>query len=119
MRRDVFHAIADPTRREILHLLSSNDLNVNRLADNFEMSRPAVSQQVKILVECGLIKIRQEGRERFCVARLEKLKTAFSWLKHYEAFWSMKLDHLEDFLLKETLQETKKHKHGKIKKPKR
>ena len=73
-RRDVFQAIADPTRREIIHLLSRQSLNLNAVADNFEISRPAISKHIKILTECGLIAIRQEGRERYCDAQLNKLK---------------------------------------------
>ena len=72
MRRDVFQAIADPTRREIIHLLSRQSLNLNAVADNFEISRPAISKHIKILTECGLIAIRQEGRERYCDAHLNK-----------------------------------------------
>ena len=65
-RRDVFHAIADPTRREIINLLSEEPMNLNALADQFDISRPAVSQQVKIPEECGLVDISQIGRERYC-----------------------------------------------------
>jgi DNA-binding transcriptional ArsR family regulator len=116
MRRDAFQAIADPTRRHILQLISETELNITALAENFQMSRPAVSQQVKILVESGLVKIRKEGRERYCKARFEKLKPVFNWVAKYEVFWSSKLDHLEDLLLKESLNETNIIKHGKRKK---
>jgi DNA-binding transcriptional ArsR family regulator len=74
MRRDVFHAIADPTRRQILGIIASEQLTLNGVAEKFRISRPAVSKHVKILKECGLVKIRKEGRERYCEPRLEKLR---------------------------------------------
>jgi DNA-binding transcriptional ArsR family regulator len=122
MRRDVFQAIADPTRREIIHLLSKGEMNLNAIAGNFEMSRPAISQQVKILVECGLIEINQMGRERLCHVRLQKLREASQWLNKYRAFWAQKLDALEDFLEHEPKKNKKKHskkkKHEKKKRSK-
>ena len=74
MRRDVFQAIADPTRREIINLLAHESLNLNAVAENFNISRPAISKHIKILTECGLVDIRKEGRERYCDARLEAPK---------------------------------------------
>lgn len=82
MRRDVFQAIADPTRRNILKLISDTPMNVNSIAENFKMSRPAVSQHVKILEECGLVEVRSHGRERHCHATLLPLTTVQSWLQH-------------------------------------
>ena len=67
MRRDVFQAIADPTRRAIIALLATAPLNLNAVADKFEISRPAISKLIKILTECGLVTIRQDGRERYCL----------------------------------------------------
>jgi len=101
MRRDVFQAIADPTRREIIHLLSKQSLNVNAVADNFDVSRPAISRHVRILTECGLLVIRKEGRERYCQADLRKLKQVADWTERYRDFWTKKLDALEEFLEKE------------------
>jgi len=98
MRRDVFQAIADPTRREIINLLAVNQLNLNAVADNFAMSRPAVSKHIKILTECGLIIIKQQGRERYCKANLKKLEQVSAWANQYRAFWNDKLDALENFL---------------------
>jgi len=91
MRRDVFQAIADPTRREIINLLATQSLNLNAVADNFDISRPAVSKHIKILTECGLVTIRQEGRERFCDAQLNKLKEVVQWTEQYSQFWDKKL----------------------------
>ena len=73
MPRDVFQAIADPTRREIINLVAKQSLNLNSIAENFDISRPAISQHIKLLTECGLIVIRQEGRERYCDIQPEKL----------------------------------------------
>jgi DNA-binding transcriptional ArsR family regulator len=101
MRRDVFQAIADPTRREIIQLLSKQSLNVNAVADNFDISRPAISRHVRILTECGLLVIRQQGRERFCQADLRKLKQVADWTERYREFWTKKLDALEDYLEKD------------------
>eukprot|EP01136_Pigoraptor_vietnamica_P033432 Opistho-1_new@96293 len=97
-RRDVFQAIADPTRRAILGLLAMQTLSVNAVAENFEISRPAISKHVKVLEECGLITIKQEGRERFCQARLDKLNEVSQWVEQYKMFWEGKLDALEIYL---------------------
>jgi len=99
-RRDVFQAIADPTRREIINLVSQQSMNLNAVADHFETSRPAISKHIKILVECGLISIRQEGRERYCEARLKKLKEVVNWAEQYNRFWDKKLANLQAFLEK-------------------
>jgi DNA-binding transcriptional ArsR family regulator len=101
MRRDVFQAIADPTRRQIIGLLSRQALTLNGVAENFDVSRPAISKHIKILTECGLITIRQQGRERFCEANFGKLKEVSDWAEQYQVFWSKKLDALESFLANE------------------
>ena len=98
MRRDVFQAIADPTRREIIHILAGGSLNLNAVAEKFEVSRPAISKHIKILTECGLITIKQQGRERFCEARLQKLNQVSGWVEQYRHFWNSKLDALEAYL---------------------
>lgn len=113
MRRDVFQAIADPTRREIINLIAHQSLNLNAVAENFEMSRPAISKHIKILTECGLISIKQQGRERYCEARLQKLNEVSDWVEKYKQFWEEKFDMLEAYL--DTLQKTKKPARKKIK----
>ncbi|MVT10679.1 ArsR/SmtB family transcription factor [Chitinophaga tropicalis] len=100
MRRDVFQAIADPTRREILNLLAYKELNLNAIADNFDISRPAISKHIRILTECGLLMVTQQGRERYCRADLRKLKEVAEWTAQYREFWNNKLDALGDFLEK-------------------
>lgn len=104
MRRDVFQAIADPTRREIINLIASQSLNLNAVAENFDISRPAISKHIKILTECGLIIIKQQGRERYCEAQLHKLNEVSQWVEKYRIFWTRKLDALEHFLTKEKKQ---------------
>nr|WKN35241.1 metalloregulator ArsR/SmtB family transcription factor [Tunicatimonas sp. TK19036] len=98
MRRDVFQAIADPTRRDIIHLLARQRLNLNAVAEHFNISRPAISKHIKILNECGLIDIQQTGRDRFCKAKPEKLSEVAAWVEQYREFWNNKLDALGQFL---------------------
>ena len=98
MRRDVFHAIADPTRREIINMLAYKSLNLNSVAEHFKISRPAISKHIKILNECGLITIKQKGRERYCEARLNKLNEANDWVEKYKQIWENRLDALENYL---------------------
>jgi DNA-binding transcriptional ArsR family regulator len=98
MRRDVFQAIADPNRREIISLIAREKLTLNGVAEHFEVSRPAISKHIKILTECGLITIRQNGRERYCEAKLEKLNEVSDWVEQYKKFWETKLDALEVYL---------------------
>ena len=116
MRRDVFRAIADPTRREIINLISSGSLNLNSVAGNFMISRPAISKHIKILTECGLIIIKQQGRERYCEANLQSLSEVSRWIEQYKVFWTKKLDALEKHLAKEDISNKKPLKKIKNKK---
>jgi len=106
-RRDVFQAIADPTRRAIIGLVAEQPLNVNTIAEKFEVTRQAVSLHVKILTECGLIVIKQQGRERYCEAKLDGLNEISQWVEQYKQFWESKLDSLENYL--SDIQKTKKY----------
>jgi len=99
-RRDVFQAIADPTRRQIISLIAQQPLNLNSVAEKFDMTRQAVSLHIKILEECGLITLKQQGRERFCEARLEKLSEVSIWVEQYKQHFEQKLDSLEKYLHK-------------------
>jgi DNA-binding transcriptional ArsR family regulator len=72
LRRDVFQAISDPTRRGIIDLIAFKTMNLNSIAENFESSRPAISQHIKILAECGLVVIKKQCRERYCQAKLQQ-----------------------------------------------
>jgi len=97
-RRDVFQAIADPTRRAIIGIIANKPANVNTIAGEFEVSRQAISLHLKILVECGLLSIKQQGRERIYEGRLEKLSEVNEWINQYSQFWETKLDALDKFL---------------------
>lgn len=101
MPQDVFQAIADPTRREIIDLLAGQSLPINDVAEKFDISRPAVSKHLKILNECGLIVIRQEGRKRYCRADTSKLLEVMEWANRYRKFWDEKLNALESALAKD------------------
>ena len=108
MRRDVFQAIADPTRRKIIGLLANHPLNLNAVCENFSISRPAISKHIRILTECGLVNIKQTGRERYCFASLKQLREVAEWTEKYSHFWTQKLDGLEAFLVKEQKKNRKK-----------
>ncbi len=117
MRRDVFQAISDPTRREIITLLSRQELNLNSIAEQFKISRPAISRHIKILSECGLVSIKVEGREHYCRAQLGSLRQVSDWANLFQHFWECKLNSLEEHLKQTSKSENKKHKnkssHGK------
>jgi DNA-binding transcriptional ArsR family regulator len=113
MRRDVFQAIADPTRREIINILSKKSLNLNAIAGKFDISRPAISKHIKILTEFGIIIIKQQGRERYGEANLKSFDKLSQWVNQCRIFWTQKLDALEIFLNEE---KTAPKKFKKIKK---
>jgi len=96
MRRDVFQAIADPNRRAILGLLAQQRLTLNGVAENFRISRPAVSRHIKILKECGLVVVIPQGRERYCEVRFDKLNEVSDWLEKYRQLWEQRFDRLDD-----------------------
>src|SRR5450432_1869219 len=98
-RRDVFQAIADPTRREIIQMIASHSLNLNAIAEKFDVSRPAISQHIKILTECGLIVIKKQGRERYCEAKLQKLDEVSAWAEQYRRLWADRFDGLDRLLV--------------------
>ncbi len=99
-RRDVFQAIADPTRRQIIELLAEKEMNLNAITDNFDISRPAISQHIKILNECGIIEIEQIGRERFCKIQPNNLKEVADWIQRYTVLWEQKIDSFEKYVNK-------------------
>lgn len=98
MRRDVFQAISDPVRRDIIDKLVETELTVNEIASQFEISRPAISKHIKILNECDLIVINKQGRERFCKIKPESLFEIAEWANRYRKLWEEKLDSFEDYL---------------------
>jgi DNA-binding transcriptional ArsR family regulator len=108
MRRDVFQAIADPNRRAIIGLLANQKLTINAVAEHFPVSRPAISKHIKILVECGLVVVQRQGRERYCEARLDKLNEVSTWVEHYQTVWEQRVDRLDEYL-NEMQQKEKNH----------
>ncbi len=98
MRRDIFNAISDPTRRAILLFLRSERQNVNALADKFDMTRQAVSLHVKYLQECGVITIKKEGRERYCNLEARKLTEVANWLEPFHQLWEGRFKQLDNLL---------------------
>lgn len=98
MRRDVFQAIADPNRRAILSLLAKKRLTLNGVAENFRISRPAVSRHIKILKECGLVIVIPQGRERYVEARFDKLNEVTDWVECYRQMWEERYSRLDDIL---------------------
>jgi DNA-binding transcriptional ArsR family regulator len=110
MRRDVFQAIADPTRREILKMVANKSLNINSVAGNFLVTRTAIYKHMKILSECGLIVIKQQGRERYCEARLKKLGQVSNWVEQYRQVWETKFGTMEEYLTTVKSKRQKKYR---------
>ena len=98
MRRDVFQAIADPVRRDIIDILAKEKMTVNAIAEHFEISRPAISRHIKILRECDIIETVPKGRERQCVIIPSSLKSVSDWVGQHRQLWEQKLDAFEDYL---------------------
>mgnify|MGYP003945438159 CR=1 FL=1 len=98
MKRDIFKAIADPTRRAILMMLAKESLNLNAVTENFKISRPAISKHIKILMECGLVEVEQLGRERFCKAQPDKLDEILEWISEYKVLSNEQSHILENML---------------------
>ena len=98
MRRDVFQAIADPTRRAILNMLAIEAMTPNTLAEKFHSSRQAISKHIKILSECQLVKQEQSGREIYYHFNSKKLKEVDKWLEPFRATWETRLDQLDAVL---------------------
>jgi len=97
-RRDVFQAIADPTRRMIIHKLSQGPLNITQIGEDFGISKQAVAKHIKILNECGLILMSQKGRQQVCEARLDQLDQVIDWVTESRKLWKNRFEKLETFL---------------------
>ncbi len=106
MRRDIFQAIADPTRRAIITLLALQAMTPNAIADNFNTTRQAVSKHLRILTECEIVKQKQEGREIYYSLKIEKIKEVDKWIEQFRKIWEARFNQLDDLLL--TIK--KKHK---------
>ena len=99
MKRDIFQGIADPTRRAILVLIAAHALTPNTLAEEFDMTRQAVSKHLKILKECDLVEQKQEGREIYYQVKIEKMKELDQWIELFRKIWETKFNQLDDVLL--------------------
>ena len=98
MRRDVFQAIADPTRRAILSLIALQAMTPNALAEHFKSSRQAVSKHIKILTECDLVKQEQSGREIYYHFNSQKMKEVDAWLQPFRIMWENRFNQLDHVL---------------------
>ena len=98
MRRDVFQAIADPTRRAILSLIATGAMTPNAIAEHFKSSRQAVSKHLKILTECQLLKQEQNGREIFYHFNAKKMKEADKWIEQFRSTWEDRFNQLDNVL---------------------
>jgi DNA-binding transcriptional ArsR family regulator len=98
MRRDIFQAIADPTRRAIIALLALQAMTPNALAENFHTTRQAISKHLRILTECELVTQEQKGREIFYSLEIEKMKEIDKWLEQYRKIWETRFSQLDDVL---------------------
>lgn len=106
MRRDVFQAIADPTRRAIITLIAAQAMTPNALAEHFDTTRQAVSKHLKILSECELVRSRQEGREIFYELEIKKMKEIDKWLEQFRKLWENRFNELDNVL--NTIKKNKK-----------
>lgn len=95
---DAFQVIADPSRRQMLQLLSKDSMTINALAENFDMSRPAVSKHIKIMYNAGFISITDIGRERYCTLKQDGFDEVQNFINYFNKFWTSKLKRLETLL---------------------
>ena len=106
MRRDIFQAIADPTRRAIIALIALQAMTPNAIAENFNTTRQAVSKHLRILRECELVKQEQQGREIYYSLEIEKMKVIDKWLNQYRKIWETRFNQLDNIL--STIKKQKK-----------
>lgn len=100
MRRDIFQAVADPTRRAIISLIALQAMTPNAIADNFNTTRQAVSKHLRILTECELVKQEQKGREIYYSLEIDKLKEVDKWMEQFRKIWETRYNQLDDVLAK-------------------
>lgn len=106
MRRDVFQAIADPTRRAIIALIALQAMTPNAIAENFNTTRQAVSKHLRILTECELLKQEQKGREIYYALEIEKMKEIDKWMEQFKKIWETRFNQLDELLI--TINNNKK-----------
>ena len=109
MKRDIFQAIADPTRRAIIALIALQAMTPNAIAEHFETSRQAVSKHLRILAECEIVRHEQKGREIYYTLEIEKMKEIDEWLEQYRKIWESRFEEL-DVLLAELKQQEKQER---------
>ena len=95
---DAFQVIADPSRRQMLMMLSKDSMTINSLAENFEISRPAVSKHIKVLYSAGFISIKDIGRERYCTLKQDGFNDVQEFIDYFDKFWANKLGKLQSIL---------------------
>jgi DNA-binding transcriptional ArsR family regulator len=110
MKRDVFQAIADPTRRAIIALVALQAMTPNAIAEHFDTSRQAVSKHLRILTECQLVEQEQRGREIYYSLEINKMKEIDRWLEQYRQIWETRFDQLEEVL--EVMKKEKEKRKG-------
>ncbi|HEY2350364.1 MAG TPA: metalloregulator ArsR/SmtB family transcription factor [Puia sp.] len=110
-RRDVYQAIADPTRRAIIGWIASGPMDMNSITEKFDITQQAISLHVRILADCGLVKMKQQGRNRICEAKLGKLSEVDEWISQYRQHYERRLDAMERYI-----EKLKKERNGKRKK---
>lgn len=98
LRRDIFQAISDPTRRAILVLLSSQAMTAGAIAENFDAARPTISKHIQILSECDLVKSNQQGREIYYALKIDKMKEIDKWLEQFREIWENRFNQLDTIL---------------------
>jgi DNA-binding transcriptional ArsR family regulator len=98
MRRDIFQAIADPTRRAIIAMIALQPMTPNALAEHFDTTRQAVSKHLKILAECELVKQEHQGREIYYQLEIDKMKEIDKWLEQFKKIWESRFSQLDDLL---------------------
>lgn len=108
MRRDIFQAIADPTRRGIIALIAIQSMTPNAIAENFNTTRQAVSKHLRILTECELVKQEHQGREIYYTLEIEKMKEIDQWLEQYRKIWETRFNQLDNLLLTIKTQKNEK-----------
>lgn len=98
MRRDIFQAIADPTRRAIIALIALQAMTPNALAENFNITRQAVSKHLRILTECEVVKQEHRGREIYYALEIEKMKEIDKWIEQFRKIWETRFSQLDSLL---------------------
>lgn len=108
LRRDIYQAIADPTRRSILVLLATQTMTAGAIANNFDVARPTISKHIQILNECELIESNQQGREIFYHIKIDKMKEIDSWIEQFRKIWENRFSQLDQVLINLNYTENEK-----------